>query len=129
MTETATRDAASMQATLAKQRAAHLRDGPPSAEKRIERLDRCIGLLVDHRKAIEDALNDDFGARSREATAFTDIGASIGPLKRAKANLKRWMKPERRPTSPALLGLFGAKAEVRFQPKGVVGVISPWNSR
>jgi len=120
-------DAASMQALLAKQKAAHLRDGPPSAETRIQRLDRCIGLLVEHRKAIEDALNADFGSRSPEATAFTDVAASIGPLQHAKANLKKWMKTERRKTSPALLGLFGAKAEVRYQPKGVVGVISPWN--
>ena len=37
------------------------------------------------------------------------------------------MKPERRPTTPAILGFLGAKAELRFQPKGVVGVISPWN--
>jgi coniferyl-aldehyde dehydrogenase len=118
---------ASMKAVLAKQKAAHLRDGPPSAEKRIERLDRCVGLLVDNRSAIEEALNADFGARSREATAFTDVAASIGPLKHAKANVKRWMKPERRATSPALLGIFGAKAEIQYQPKGVVGVISPWN--
>ena len=120
-------DAASMQALLARQKAANLRDGAPSAEKRIERLDRCIGLLVDHRKAIEGALNQDFGARSPDVTAFADVASSIGPLAHAKANLRKWMKPERRPTSPALLGLFGAKAEVRFQPKGVVGVISPWN--
>jgi coniferyl-aldehyde dehydrogenase len=120
-------DAASMQALLAKQKAAHLRDGPPSADVRIARLDRCIGLLVEHRKAIEEALNADFGSRSPEATAFTDVAASIGPLQHAKANLKKWMKTERRKTSPALLGLFGAKAEVRYQPKGVVGVISPWN--
>jgi coniferyl-aldehyde dehydrogenase len=120
-------DAASMQALLERQKAAHLRDGAPSAEVRAERLDRCVGLLVENRKAIEDALNEDFGSRSPEATAFTDVAASIGPLQHAKANLKKWMKPERRKTSPALLGLFGAKAEVRFQPKGVVGVISPWN--
>ena len=120
-------DEASMKALLASQKSAQLRDGAPSAEKRIERLDRCIGLLVDNQKAIADALNADFGARSREATAFTDVAASIGPLKHAKANLKRWMKTEKRPTSPALLGVFGAKAEIRFQPKGVVGVISPWN--
>src|SRR5580704_10039579 len=120
-------DAASMQALLARQKAANIRDGAPSAEKRIERLDRCIGLLVDHRKAIEDALNQDFGARSPEVTAFADVASSIGPLAHAKANVKKWMKPEKRPTSPALLGLFGAKAEIRFQPKGVVGVISPWN--
>ena len=120
-------DAASMQALLAKQKAAHLRDGAPSAELRTQRLDRCIGLLVENRKAIEDALNEDFGARSPDATAFTDVAASIGPLQHAKANLKKWMKTERRKTSPAILGLFGAKAEVRYQPKGVVGVISPWN--
>ncbi|HEY8616790.1 coniferyl aldehyde dehydrogenase [Phenylobacterium sp.] len=116
-----------MQAILAAQKAAHLRDGPPSAEQRIARIDRCIELLVDHRAAIEAAINTDFGSRSREATAFTDIAGSIGPLKHAKANLRRWMKPEKRKTTPAILGLFGAKAEVRYQPKGVVGVISPWN--
>src|SRR5580704_12148498 len=120
-------DAASMQALLARQKAANIRDGAPSAEKRIERLDRCIGLLVDHRKAIEDALNQDFGARSPEVTAFADVASSIGPLAHAKSNLTKWMRAEKRPTSPALLGLFGAKAEVRYQPKGVVGVISPWN--
>ncbi len=120
-------DAASMQALLDRQKAANLRDGAPTAEKRIERLDRCIGLLVDHRKAIEEALNNDFGARSPEVTAFADVASSIGPLAHAKANLSKWMRPEKRPTSPALLGLFGAKAEIRYQPKGVVGVISPWN--
>ncbi|HEY2356086.1 MAG TPA: coniferyl aldehyde dehydrogenase, partial [Phenylobacterium sp.] len=26
-----------------------------------------------------------------------------------------------------LLGMLGAKAEIRFQPKGVIGIISPWN--
>jgi coniferyl-aldehyde dehydrogenase len=120
-------DAASMNALLARQKAAHIRDGAPSAEQRIDRLDRCIGLLVDNRTAIEDALNEDFGARSREATAFTDVAGSIGPLKHARDNLRKWMKTQKRKTSPAILGLFGAKAEVRFQPKGVVGVISPWN--
>jgi coniferyl-aldehyde dehydrogenase len=116
-----------MQEILAAQKAAHLRDGAPTAEQRIDRIDRCIQLLVDNRRAIEDALDADFGSRSREATAFTDVAGSIGPLKHAKAHLRRWMKPEKRKTTPAILGLFGAKAEVRYQPKGVVGVISPWN--
>ncbi|HEY2480936.1 MAG TPA: coniferyl aldehyde dehydrogenase [Caulobacteraceae bacterium] len=118
---------ADMQTVLEAQKAAHLRDGAPSAELRIERIDRCIGLLVDYRGEIENALADDFGARSREATAFTDVASSIGTLKYAKERVKTWMRPERRKTTPGLLGLFGAKAEVRFQPKGVVGIISPWN--
>jgi len=120
-------DADLMQRVLRRQQAAQLRDGAPTAEQRTDRIDRCIALLVDHRKAIEDALDADFGARSREATGLTDIAGSIGPLKYARENLRKWMRPEKRKTTPAILGLFGAKAEVRYQPKGVVGVISPWN--
>ncbi|MFZ5669703.1 MAG: coniferyl aldehyde dehydrogenase [Pseudomonadota bacterium] len=118
---------AEMLAILDRQKAAHLRDGAPTAERRIEWLDRCIGLLVDHATDIQDALNTDFGNRSREATLLTDVSGSIGPLKHAKANLRAWMKPEKRKTTPAILGLFGARAHIQLQPKGVVGVISPWN--
>jgi coniferyl-aldehyde dehydrogenase len=116
-----------LQALLDAQRAAQLREGAPSAEVRIARIDRCIDLLASHRSEIEDALNADFGSRSREATAFTDVASSIGTLKHAKAHLKAWMRPERRRTTPSILGLFGARAQIRFQPKGVVGLISPWN--
>jgi coniferyl-aldehyde dehydrogenase len=126
MTQT-THDETSMKALLVRQKAAHLRDGEASPELRIERLDRCIRLLVENTGAFEDSLNTDFGARSREATAFTDIAGSIGPLKHARDSLRKWMRPERRKTSPPILAMFGARAQVRFQPKGVVGVISPWN--
>jgi len=37
-----------MREILAKQKAAHIRDGIPSAEKRIEWLDKSIDLLVTH---------------------------------------------------------------------------------
>ncbi len=119
--------ATELRATLDKQRAAYLRDGPPSAEIRIDRLDRCIGLLVDHQEEIADALNKDFGSRSVQMSKFTDVSGSIGPLKHAKQNLRKWMRVEKRKPTPAILGLFGAKAEVHCQPLGVVGVISPWN--
>jgi coniferyl-aldehyde dehydrogenase len=112
---------------LARQKAAQLRDGAPTAALRIDRLNRCIGLLIDHRAEIETAVAADFGARSREATAFADVAASIGPLKHARDHLGRWMRTERRATSPRILGFIGARAEIRPQPKGVVGVISPWN--
>ncbi len=122
-----TDSAARMQAVLEKQRRAHVRDGAPSAEKRIEWIDRCIGLLVGHKDAIAEAMREDFGHRSVQASLFMDVSGSIGPLKHAKAHLKSWMKREKRKVTPALLGLFGARAYVEYQPKGVVGVISPWN--
>jgi coniferyl-aldehyde dehydrogenase len=118
---------AEMNRILAVQKAAQLRDGIPSAEIRINRIDRCIGLLVDHAEQIAGALAQDFSSRSREASLLADVASSIGPLKEAKANLVKWMKPEKRKTTPAILGVFGAKAELRYQPKGVVAVISPWN--
>ncbi len=116
-----------MKDVLARQKAAHLKDGPPSAAKRIEWLDRAIGVVVDNKDAIAEALREDFGHRSVDTSLFTDVSGSVGPLKHAKAHVKSWMKRERRKVSPAILGLFGAKAHVEYQPKGVVGVISPWN--
>lgn len=110
-----------------KQRAAYLNDGPPGAEIRIDRINRCIGLLVDHQEEIADALNRDFGNRSPQMSKFTDVSGSIGPLKHARDNLKKWMKVEKRTPTPAILGWFGAKAEVHYQPLGIVGVIAPWN--
>lgn len=112
---------------LQRQRMAHRKDGTPSFERRIDWLDRCIGLLVDHQTEIARAVREDFGARSEHATGLTDVAASIGPLKFAKDHLRRWMRSERRPTTPAILGLLGARAEIHWQPKGVVGIISPWN--
>lgn len=112
---------------LRRQKAANIAEGAPSLEARINRLDRAIGLLIKYDAAIVKALTQDFGTRAPAVSGITDIGASIGPLKHAKAHLKTWMKPEKRKTTPSLLGLLGAKAEVRLQPKGVIGIISPWN--
>lgn len=116
-----------MQNILDRQKAAQLAEGPPSAETRIDRLDRAIGLLVDHADAITQALNEDFGHRSVDASLFTDVAASIEPLKHAKRHVRAWMRRERRAVSPAPLALLGARAWVDYLPKGTVGVISPWN--
>jgi coniferyl-aldehyde dehydrogenase len=115
-----------MRDVLRRQRASHLEEGPPTEQVRIERLDRAIGSVVDHADEIVDALMSDFGNRSREESLLTNVAGSIEPLKFAKKNLRRWMRAERRkPMFP--LNWMGAKAEVRYQPLGVVGVISPWN--
>src|SRR5579859_2710848 len=120
-------EAQRMAQVLRRQKAAHIRDGAPTAEQRIERIDRAIGTLIQHERAIVAALTQDFGARAEAVSGITDVGASLGPMKHAKAHLKTWMKTEKRKTTPAILGFLGAKAEVRFQPKGTIGIISPWN--
>ena len=119
-------DASSMRTLLERQKMACICDGLPSAEQRIERLNKAIDLLITHSDALCAAMRDDFGHRSMDASLAFDIGGSIDALKYAKRHLRKWMRPEKRsPQFP--LGLFGAKASVRYQPKGVVGIISPWN--
>ncbi|WP_103727639.1 coniferyl aldehyde dehydrogenase [Novosphingobium sp. HII-3] len=114
-------------ALLELQRRAHLRDGSPSIALRKDRLDRCIALLQENSAAIEAAICADFGNRSLHATALTDIASPIGALRHNRKHLERWMRVERRKVEPFPLGLLGARAEIRVQPKGVIGIIAPWN--
>jgi coniferyl-aldehyde dehydrogenase len=115
-----------MLALLLRQREAYRDEGEVSAAARRDRLDRAIGMLVDHANAFAEALRRDFGHRSVHQSLFTDIVSAIGPLKFARKHVERWMRPERRrPEMP--FGLLGARAWIEHQPLGVVGVISPWN--
>lgn len=111
---------------LENQRSAFKAEGPVALETRIDRIDRCIAMLVDNQVAICDAVNKDFGCRSKYATLMTDIMTSVGSLKFVKKNLKKWAKPEKRtPFMP--MNFLGGKAYIKYQPKGVVGVMTPWN--
>ena len=112
---------------LEKQKKAHLRDGALSVETRKEWIDRCIALLIKYQNEIVEAISKDFGHRSTESSLLADVAGSIGSLKSAKENIKKWVKPEKRKVTPAILGILGAKLRVEYQPLGTVGVISPWN--
>jgi len=83
-------------------------------------------LIMDNRYKFVDALNEDFGVRSKNQSMATDVYTIVPGINYAKKNLKRWMSDsKRKPNFP--LGLLGAKAKVSYQPLGTVGMISPWN--
>lgn len=115
-----------MQELLDRQRRAFLEQGPPTAEVRIQRLDRLIAAVIEHETRIVDACAADFGHRSRDLSRWAEVAAIVEGAKYCKKHLRGWMKPERR-KSVFPLGLLGAKSEVRYQPLGVVGIVSPWN--
>jgi coniferyl-aldehyde dehydrogenase len=94
--------------------------------QRADRLNRTIGMLVDYESRFCAAMAEDFGVRSHDQSRLYDIVASIETLKHARKHVGRWMRPEHRSVDP-LLRIFGASARIEYQPKGVVGVLSPWN--
>ena len=118
--------AADLSRILQNQRSAFDREGAVALETRIDRIDRCIALIVDHQEALCAAVNEDFGVRSQRVTRMSDLFTSVNTLKFVKKNIRKWMKPERR-RAPFPMNLLGARADIYYQPKGVVGIMSPWN--
>ena len=120
-----------MHRVLELQKSLNIKEGAPSLELRSDRLDRVVSMVTKYKSEIISALQDDFGNRDPVMSAVTEVDSVIGPMIHAKKNLKKWMKKEKRKAAIAPLGsalsLLGAKAEIRYQPKGVVGAISPWN--
>ena len=115
-----------MQTILNKQRASFTAAMPEPLSVRRDRMDRAIALLVDHKDDFAKAVSADFGHRSTQQTLLTDIMPSVGAMKHARKHFESWSRGEKRkPTFP--LGFIGAKANVVYQPKGVVGVVAPWN--
>ena len=85
-----------------------------------------MSILSQHGESLAEAMNADFGSRSFEGSMMTDIVSTIGFGKYCLKNMDHWAAPDKRSVRFPL-GLMGAKAEVRYEPKGVIGIMSPWN--
>jgi len=112
------------QRVFALQRQAYLSNPYPSFEERRENLAKLDRILVDNVDAITDAINRDFGHRSAEESKLLEIFTSVDGIRYARRKLKKWMKPQRRHVS--VLFATGSNRVIP-QPKGVVGIVSPWN--
>ncbi|MDM4764775.1 aldehyde dehydrogenase family protein [Pelomonas sp. SE-A7] len=118
--------ASTMRQVLALQRAALAREGTANEALRRDRLERAIGLLVDHRHDWCEALSTDFSSRHAAESLLVDVLIPLENLRHSIRHLRRWMRPERR-ASNFPFGLLGARSEIRWEPRGVVGNIVPWN--
>jgi acyl-CoA reductase-like NAD-dependent aldehyde dehydrogenase len=101
------------------------RSHPESAraerERRLSALER---LLRDNAGRIAAAVSSDFGHRSSAETRLLELFPSYEAISHARRHLGRWMRPQRR---AAGLWFQPGRAELRYQPLGVVGIIVPWN--
>ena len=115
---------ASLDAVFQSQRAACLAlPFPPLAQRR-QHLASLRAALQRYQNLLAQAMSDDFGRRSASESIMLDVMGPALQINHVLAHLKRWMKPQRR---AADLLFLTNRAEVVYQPKGVVGVIAAWN--
>ncbi|MEO8605699.1 MAG: coniferyl aldehyde dehydrogenase [bacterium] len=106
------------------QRQAYLQKPYPTLEERRENLRKLERVLVDNRDAIAAAISADFGHRAVEESLMAELFTSVDGIRDARKKLKKWMRPQRRHVS--ILFATGSNRLIPM-PKGVVGVVSPWN--
>jgi len=114
-----------LSACLDTQRRAYLGDPVPDYRQRKQDLLSLKRMISENSEAIADAINQDYGNRSRHETLLAETIFSLDGIHFALKHLKRWMKAQRREIDFTMYP--GAKNRVIPQPLGVVGVIVPWN--
>lgn len=113
-----------IQAVFQVQKSAFDKAPYPSASQRRQKLKAIKKQISRYQDVLAHAMHQDFGCRSHAESKMLDLLGSTLEANHAISHVKRWMQPSRRGTE--LLFLTN-KLEVRYQPKGVVGVIVPWN--
>ena len=116
---------AELQEIVERQRAAFLADPMPSLGERQALLGAVAGMLISHRRQIEEAMSSDFGVHPALASDLIEVLGPAGRAGYAIEQLETWMAAEPRFSDPALFG--SGRAYVQPQPKGVIGNIVPWN--
>ena len=90
-------------------------------QQRLRALDR---LLRNNAGALMEAVSRDFGHRSPSETRLLELFPCYAAIRHALCHVHGWMRPRRVGVD---LWFQPARAEVRCQPLGVVGIVVPWN--
>jgi len=93
------------------------------AKERIARLEKLRRTIIERREALYQAIHADFRKPSAEVET-TEVLMVLSELDHTIKHLAKWMKP-RKVGTPVLL--TGTRSEVRYEAKGVVLIMAPWN--
>jgi len=96
----------------------------PSFAERKERIERVVAMIDKYEENLCKVVHADFGNRHSVETRLTELAMVRQAAKYTIKHLKSWMKM-RDISLP--MHLKPSKAWTQAQPKGVVGIISPWN--
>ncbi|KFY09948.1 hypothetical protein V492_05280 [Pseudogymnoascus sp. VKM F-4246] len=110
---------------LALQKKAFVKNQRPSLEERKAYIGKIPTMLLANRDAIREALVKDFGSHPTTATDLVEILGVAGRAAYVLSQIDKWTAAEYRDADPNMFGK--GTAEIRYQPKGVIGNIVPWN--
>jgi coniferyl-aldehyde dehydrogenase len=110
-----------LSAYLERQRAAFLREEPPTLEHRRDALAKLKRAVLSHRQHLVAATSTDFGFRSAQETSLLELAPVISGIDYLYRELPRLMRPQRRRIA---LQFLPGSTRVVYQPLGVVGIIS-----
>jgi coniferyl-aldehyde dehydrogenase len=113
-----------MQDVFARQRAAFEHERHRSLSERKADLEKIEKLVKERGDEFADAIDADFGRRSKSETALAELGFTIATAKHSRQHLAKWMSAKR---VSVPMTLAPGNAYIRREPKGVVGIVSPWN--
>lgn len=93
-------------------------------DKRKADLDRIADLCRNNADAIADAISRDFGNRAHQESVLAEIAFVIQDAGHTRKNLAKWARTRK---TGVPMTLMPGKAEIRREPKGVAGIVAPWN--
>ncbi|MCU4338515.1 coniferyl aldehyde dehydrogenase [Acinetobacter dispersus] len=113
-----------MYSVFKQQRAAFDAKPYPDLDDRRTKLLQIKKQIIRYQDVIATAINSDFSSRSVDESKLLDLLGSVLEAEHAIRHVRRWMRPSKRSTE---LLFLSNRLRVQYQPKGVVGVIVPWN--
>lgn len=113
-----------MQAAFSTLRSAYASKGGLDYKQRMAYLKALSKAIKAQKDSLIAAVNEDFGNRCAVETGLAELTRIVESSAFAQQNLIDWMEPQEREVG---WQLRPATAQVRYQPLGVVGIISPWN--
>ncbi len=94
-----------------------------TVRQRRARLKALQHALIKYRTHLQEAMYADFSKPAPEVD-LVELYPTIREIKHVCRHLHRWLAPQRVPTP---LPLLGTRSWIRYEPKGVTLILSPWN--
>lgn len=111
-------------AALMALRAVEAAEAAPDLAQRRALLAELRRVVLSHAQAMAEAAAADYGARNAGDTLLADVLLVADACTHARRHLRRWARPR---STSVPFPFWPARAWMEYVPKGVIGIMAPWN--